>query len=170
MQSELLEVLDEDAALGLDDRFGEPGGAGGVQHPQRVVEGDLLEDGFGVRGGECGPFEGAFGGGGAEQRDVDDGAQGGEFAAQFGDRLGAVVFLAAVAVAVDGEEDDGFDLLEPVEDAAGTEIRGARGPDTADGRGGEKRDDRLRNIGEVAADAVAGANPRARSSAAREPT
>ena len=88
---------------------------------------------------------------------MDDGAQGGQFAAQFGDRVGAVVFLAAVAVAVDGEQDDGFDLLEAVEDAAGAEVGGAGGPDAADGRGGEERDDGLRDVGEVAADAVAGA-------------
>lgn len=96
---------------------------------------------------------------GAQQRDVDDGPQGGQFAAQFGDRVGAVVYLAAVAVAVDGEEDDGFDLLEAVEDAAGAEVRGAGGPDAADGRGGEERHDRLRDVGEVTADAVAGADP-----------
>ena len=52
MQAELLEVLDEDAALGLDDGLRQAGGARGVEHPQRVVEGDLLEDGFGVRTGQ----------------------------------------------------------------------------------------------------------------------
>ena len=45
VQAELLEVLEQDAALGLDDGLGQAGGAGGVEHPQRVVEGDLLEDG-----------------------------------------------------------------------------------------------------------------------------
>lgn len=155
MQADLLEVFEQDAALGLDDGFGEAGRAGGVEHPQRVVEGDLLEDGFGVGFGEGGPFDGAFGGVGAEQRDVDDCAQGGQFTAQFGDGVRAVVLLAAVAVAVDGEQDDGFDLLEAVEDAAGAEVGGAGGPDAADGRGGEEGDDRLRDVGEVAADAVA---------------
>ncbi|CAM5322689.1 hypothetical protein SCALM49S_08744 [Streptomyces californicus] len=121
-----------------------------------MVEGDLFEDRFGVGGGEGGPGEGAFGGVGAEQRDVDDGAQGGQVAAEFGDGLRAVVLLAAVAVAVDGEEDDGFDLLEAVEDAAGAEVGGAGGPDGADGGGGEEGDDGLRDVGEVAAHAVAG--------------
>lgn len=156
MEADLLEVFEQDAALGLDDGLGEAGGAGGVQHPQRMSEGDLLEDGFGVRRREGGPVEGAFRGVGAQQRDVDDGAQGGEFAAQLGDGVGAVVFLAAVAVAVDGEQDDGFHLLEAVEDAAGAEVGGAGGPDGSDGGGGEEGDDRLRDVGEVAADTVAG--------------
>ena len=82
----------------------------------------------------------------------------GSSAAEFGDGVAAVVFLAAVAVAVDGEQDDGFDLLEAVQDAAGAEVGGAGGPDAADGGGGEEGDDGLRDVGEVAADAVAGAD------------
>ena len=85
---------------------------------------------------------------------MDDGAQGGQFAAQFGDGVAAVVLLAAVAVAVDGEQHDGFDLLEAVEDTAGAEVGGAGRPDAADGRGGEEGDDGLRDVREVAADAV----------------
>lgn len=154
MQADLLEVFQQDAALGLDDRLGESGRAGGVEHPQRVVEGDLFENGLGVRGCEGGPFEGTFRGLGSQQRDVDDGAQSGEFAAKLRDRVGAVVFLAAVAVAVDGEKDDGFDLLEAVEDTAGAEVGGAGGPDAADGRGGEEGDNGLGDVGEVGADTV----------------
>ena len=88
---------------------------------------------------------------------MDDGAQGGQFAAQFGDRVAAVVLLAAVAVAVDGEQDDRFDLLEAVEDAAGAEVGGAGRPDAAHRRCGEEGDDGLRDVREVAADAVSGA-------------
>ena len=69
----------------------------------------------------------------------------------------AVVLLAAVAVAVDGEQDDRLDLLEAVEDAAGAEVGGAGGPDGADGRRGEQRGDGLRDVGQIAADPVAGA-------------
>ncbi|CAM5535339.1 hypothetical protein SGRIM128S_00048 [Streptomyces griseomycini] len=156
VQAELLEVLDEDAALGLDDRLGQSGGTGGVEHPQRVVEGHLLEDRFRVRGGEGRPVQCALGGVGAEQGDVHDGAQGGQFAAQFGDDVAAVVLLAAVAVTVDGEQDDRFDLLEAVEDAAGAEIGRAGGPHAAHGRGGEEGDDGLRDVREVAADSVSG--------------
>lgn len=158
VQAELFEVFEEDAALGLDDRLGQSGGARGVQDPQGVLEGDLLELGFRVGGRQGRPVQGALGGVRAEQRDVYEGAQGGQFAAEFGDRLPAVVLLAAVAVAVDGEQDDGFDLLEAVQDAAGAEVGGAGGPHGADGRGGEEGDGGLRDVGQVAADAVAGAH------------
>lgn len=126
-----------------------------------MVEGDLFVDGFGAGGGQVGPFQCALWCGGAEQGDVDDGAEGGQFGAQLGDGLGAVVFLAAVAVAVDGEQDDGFDLLEAVEDAAGAEVGGAGGPHSADGGGGQEGDGGLRDVGKVAADAVAGADAEA---------
>ena len=102
MQAELFEVLDQDAALGLDDGLGEAGRAGGVEHPQGVFERDLFEGRVHVGGGQGGPFQGALGRLGAKQRDVYDGAQGGQFAAEFGDDVAAIVFLAAVAVAVDG--------------------------------------------------------------------
>ncbi len=68
------------------------------------------------------------------------------------------MLLAAVPVAVDGEQDDGFDLLEAVQDAAGSEVGGAGGPDGADGGRGEEGDDGLRDVGQVAADAVSGAD------------
>lgn len=159
MEPGLLQVLQQDAALGLDDRLGQAGGAGGVQHPQRVVEGDLLVDRFPVAGDQGVPLQRALGGGGAQQRDVDDGAQRGQFGAQFRHDRGAVVLLAAVAVAVDGEQDDRLDLLETVEDAAGAEVGGAGGPHAADRGGGQQGDDRLRDVGQVAADPVAGADP-----------
>ncbi len=157
MQAELLEVFEQDAALGLDDRLGQAGRTGGVEHPEGVVEGDRLEDGPGVRGGERGPVEGAVGRGCAEERDVDDGAQGGELRTELGDGLAAVVLLAAVAVPVHGEQDDGLDLLEAVEDAAGAEVGRAGRPHAADRGGGEEGHGRLGDVGEVAADAVAGA-------------
>lgn len=89
---------------------------------------------------------------------MDDGAQGGQVTAQFGDDLAAVVLLAAVAVAVDGEQHDGFDLLEAVQDAAGAEVGGAGGPHGADGGRGQQGDDGLRDVGQVAADPVARAD------------
>lgn len=154
MQADLLEVLQQDAALRLDDGLGQAGRAGGVQDPQRVVEGDLLEDGLDVRRRDRRPVESALGGLGAEQRDVDHRAQGGELAAQLGDGVGTVVLLAAVAVAVHREQDDRLDLLEAVEDAAGAEVGGAGCPDSADRRGGEQRGDGLRDVGQIAADPV----------------
>ncbi len=155
VQAELFEVLDEDAALGLDDGLGQAGGAGGVEHPQGVVEGQVLEDGFRVGCRQRFPLQRALGGLAAEERDMDHRAESGQFAAEFGDRFPAVVLLAAVAVAVDGEQHDGLDLLEAVQDAAGAEVGGAGGPDPADGGGGEEGDDGLGDVREVAADAVA---------------
>jgi hypothetical protein len=43
VEVELLEVLEQDPALPVDDRLRQAGGAGRVEHPQRVVEGDALE-------------------------------------------------------------------------------------------------------------------------------
>jgi len=77
VQAELFEVLDQDAALGLDDRLGQTGRARGVEHPEGVVEGDLLEDRFHVRAGQGGPVQGICRGLGAEKGNVDHGTQGG---------------------------------------------------------------------------------------------
>ena len=40
MQGKRLQVLDDDAAVTVHDALRQAGGAGGVQHPQRVVERD----------------------------------------------------------------------------------------------------------------------------------
>ena len=77
---------------------------------------------------------------------------------QPGDDLAAVEVLAAVAVAVDREQDLGLDLGEAVDDAAGAEVRRAARPDRADARRREEGDDRLGDVGQVGGDAVAGAD------------
>ena len=51
VEVELLQVLEQDPALALDDRLRQPGGAGGVEDPERVVEGDALEAQLGARAG-----------------------------------------------------------------------------------------------------------------------
>ena len=43
VQVELLQLLEQDAAVALDDRLRQAGGARGVEDPERVVEGDALE-------------------------------------------------------------------------------------------------------------------------------
>ena len=43
VEVELLQMLEQDPALSLDDRLRQPGGAGGVEDPERVVEGDAVE-------------------------------------------------------------------------------------------------------------------------------
>ena len=66
--------------------------------------------------------------------------------------------LAAVAVAVGGEQHLGLDLAEAVEHAAHAEVGRARGPDRAERRRGEHRDDRLGAVRQDAGDAIAGAH------------
>ncbi len=43
VEGERLEVLEDDPAVPVHDRLGQPGGAGGVEHPQRMIERHLLE-------------------------------------------------------------------------------------------------------------------------------
>ena len=43
VEVELLQVLEQDPAVALDDRLRQPGGARGVEDPERVVEGHALE-------------------------------------------------------------------------------------------------------------------------------
>ena len=51
VEVELLQVLEQDPAVALDDRFRQPGRARGVEDPERVVEGDPLEGELGARAG-----------------------------------------------------------------------------------------------------------------------
>ena len=66
----------------------------------------------------------------------------------------AVEDLAAVEVAVGGDQHLGRDLAEAVEHAARAEIRRARGPDRAEARRCQRRDDGLRHVRQVARDPV----------------
>src|SRR5207342_2266756 len=53
VEVELLQVLEQDAALRLDDRLRQAGRAGGVEDPERVIEGEALEGQLGaLAGGE----------------------------------------------------------------------------------------------------------------------
>ena len=66
-----------------------------------------------------------------------------------------VEVLAAVAIAVDGEQHLRFDLRETVDDAAGAELRRRARPDGADRGYGQKGDQRLGDIGHVGNDPIA---------------
>ncbi len=161
VEVELLQVLEQDAALALDDRLGQAGGAGGVEDPERVVEGDALEAQLGALAGgqQLLPAHRAAQGGevglGIEVGEDDGVLEARHLRLEAGDRLAAVEVLAAVAVAVDGEEDPGLDLGEAVDDAGGAEVGRAAGPDRADARRGEEGDDRLGDVRHVGDDAVA---------------
>src|SRR5258706_513112 len=70
-----------------------------------------------------------------EVGDLDDRLQRGQRRADGRDLLAAVDGLVAVAVAVDGDQDLGLDLLPAVDDRAGAELRCATGEDGAQAGG-----------------------------------
>ena len=72
---------------------------------------------------------------------------------------GAGELLAAVPVAVAGDEHLRLDLGEPVDHAARAEIRRARRPDRAQARGGEQADDRLGHVRQQRRHPVATTDP-----------
>ncbi len=168
----VLELLQQDPAVALHDRLRQARRAGAVEDPQRVVERDRREGqrrrvGVG-RAERRGAGPGVEGDGVAELRQVglrvelaqhDGPPQRRQPPLQLGQHRQPVERLAAVLVAVDGEQQGGLDLREAVGDAAGAEVgRGAR-PDRADRGAGEQRRDRLRHVRDVGDDAVAGADP-----------
>ncbi len=77
---------------------------------------------------------------GVEVGDEDGVLEGRHLGLESRDDVHAVERLAAVRVAVDGEEDLGLDLGEAVDDRAGAEVGRAGRPDGADRGGGEKAD------------------------------
>ena len=148
VQVELLEVLEQDPALALDDRLRQPGRAGGVQDPQRVVERDALEGQLRVLAEEA-----VLPAAAVEVAERDELAA--DLAVDARDGLRAVEVLAVVAVAVDGQEHLRLDLREAVDHAARAEVGRAARPDGADRGGGEERRDRLGDVRHVGRHAVA---------------
>ena len=160
-EAERLEVLEDDPAVGLDDRLRGPGGARRVQDPQRVVEreGDRVE--LGRLGRELVPPE--------RTReawsfpwDRDHRAQ--PAPQRVGERarlVGEAEVLPAIAVAVGDDEDRRVDLPEPVDHAGDPELRGAGGPHRADAGGTEKGRNCDRAIGEHRRHPVAGTDAEA---------
>ena len=149
-----LQVLKQRAAGAVDDALRFAGGAGGVHHVQRVVEGqaDEIEGRFGMLAA-C-PRDGVLDV--AEQghpQEVLDGAD----CVLYGVRPFADVEpLATVVVAVAGDQHLGLDLAEPVERPLDTEVGRARGPDRAQACRREHGDNRLGNVGQPAGNAVPG--------------
>ena len=143
--------------MAVDDRLRLAGGARGEQHAQRVRERDRLEReisrfreqlGPGRRVGQCVRAVG-------DVHDVLDGRQPG---ADLGDLLAAVDVLGAVAVAGDGQQHLRLDLPEPVDHAAGAELRGAARPDRAQAGGGQERHQGLGDVRQVGHHPVAPAD------------
>lgn len=159
VQGEHLQVFQQDAAVAVHDRLGQPGGARGVENVQRVVERHRRERQRLVgRRGQLGPAQRAV----LRRRlrvEVGD-ADGVPQRRQGGpDRcdLGAPVHrLVAVAVAVHGDQHCRLDLLPPVGDAAGAELGRAGREDRAQAGGGQQEDVRLGNVGGVRRHPVTG--------------
>ena len=77
--------------------------------------------------------------------------------------------LAAVGVAVDGDEHLRLDLGEAVDQAPRPEVRRAAGPDRPEARAGEQRDDRLGDIRDDGHDPVAATDPEPPEAGRRRP-
>ena len=144
--------------MAVHDRLRQAGRARREEDAERMREGQGLElerlalreervPGDGVRKGIVRA---------ARVRDVDDGFEAGQTVADLGHLLAAIDRLVSVAVSGDCEQDLGLQLAEPVKDAADAELRRARGPDRPQARGGDEGDERLRDVGQVGDDAVAG--------------
>ncbi len=155
----LLDLLDQDAAVALDDRLGQARGARGVEDPQGVVEGHLLKarargGALGVRVEQLLPGDRSRAHGCRLCRRVQVGQQDGlldgwELGQDSGGDSGAIEVLAAMAVAVDGQQDLGLDLGEAVDDAAGAELGGGARPDRAEAGGRQEGDQGLGDVGHV---------------------
>jgi len=147
-----LEMLEHDPAVPVDDRLGQAGRAGAVEHPQRVVEGNALERErlVGRREGVV-PVPAC----GVEVAEPDDALHRRQRGLELGDHVVAPEALAPVAVAVDRQQHLGLDLGEAVDDGARPEVRGAARPGRTQARHGEEGGDRLGHVREVADDAIA---------------
>ena len=152
--------------------LGRPGRARAVEHPQRVVERDLLEGQRLVVGRRAPPASRCRRG----SRSARPARR--SRSAMPRDDLAAVVVAPAVAVAVDREQHLGLDLREAVDDRARAELGRRARPHRADRGGGQEGRDRLGDVGHVGGDAVARADAQcaagrrrcARSARAARPT
>ena len=154
VQVQRLQVLEQDAALPLDDRLRQAGRPRRVEHPERVVERQPL-GGQRSRLQELVPVALA-----AEVRQHERPLERRDLPLQLGDDLAPVEILAAVAVAVDREQHLRADLGEAVDHAAHAEVGRAARPDRADRRAGQERGGRLGDVRHVGDHPVAALDAR----------
>ena len=154
----VLQVLDEDAAVTVDDRLRQPGRPRREQDAQRMVERQSVELQRRRLGEQVAPRERirkrvvrA-----ADVRDVDDVADRRQLRTDLRHLLPPVDVPVSPDVAGRREQQRGLELAEPVDDAAHAELERTRRPDRAEARGGEERDERLRDVRHERDDAVAG--------------
>jgi hypothetical protein len=128
VEAVLLDVLEQGASGAVDDRLGLAGRAGGVKDVERVRERELREGerrrvGLFVVGVWHRIADGTDVRLGLDERHHDGAAQPGQGTRDLRNLIADVDPFAGVAVAVDGDEDLGLDLAEPVEHAVDAEIR-----------------------------------------------
>ncbi len=152
----VLELLEQDPAVALHDRLGQPRRARRVQHPQGMVERDLLEGQLGVVAEEL--LEGDH----ALQRllaQQHGGVQRRHLRHQPGHDLPAVEPPPAVAVATRRQQHLGLDLREPIHHAARPEVRRARRPHRPQRRRRQHARDRLHAVGQIGHDTITRPDP-----------
>ncbi len=145
-----LHLLEQDPALAVDDRLGQPGRARAVEHPDRVPERHLGELELGA-----GPEEPIRP---ARARQIAERHHALERRDRPGDLLddlAAVEVAAPVAVAVDRQQHLRLDLGKAVDHAPGAELGRRRGPDRPERRAGEHRGHGLGDVRHVRRHAVA---------------
>ena len=156
-EPEVLAVLDQLAAVAVDDRLRKPGGARGEQDVQRMVERDRVELERSAFGGQVLPGD-RVRDLRLPERDPDHVLDRRDPASDRLDLGPAVDVAVTEAVAADREQHPRLDLREPVDDAAGAELGRAGGPDRSQARGGDEADQRLRDIRQVRHNPVTGAH------------
>ncbi len=169
----LADVLQQRAAGRVHDALGHAGRAGGEQHVQRMRERQALERERGRRARLHGIGPGLRAGalvdqagievlhhvrGAAEIGHHDDRAQRRQLGDDLAELVGDVEGLAAVVVAVAGDQHLGLDLAEAVEHALDAEIGRAGRPHRTDRSGGEHADDALGHVGHDGGHPVADAH------------
>ncbi len=159
MEGHQLELLDDDAAMAMHDRLGHAGGAGRIDDPQRMVERHRLDRQRHVVRQHLLPGMGAHAGGrrriAADLWNEHEIGQRGEGGDQVCHHRGAVVDLAAIAVAIDCYQHLGPDLAEAVDHRHLAHVRRAARPDRTQAGGGQEGDDGGGDIRQVAGNAVA---------------
>ena len=159
MQPQFLGMLQGDAANAVNNAFGRAGGAAGIEDIERVVEPDPHE--IGKRRVTFGLFEQAWLRQPGQVRcrvQIGDDQRVGDrrhaFCQLANDRQ-PVEALAAIKIAVAGDQQLRLDLAETVAGAADAEIRRTAREDGADSRCGQHRNHRFGNVRDVGGDTVA---------------
>ena len=159
MKGAELDLLDDDAAVRMHDGFRQPRGARGIHHPQRMIEGYMLDlqrriaFGRGCPGhaaGELGSIDRRI-----EARQQHHVIDTGQFREQLMDQRAAVVRLAAEMVAVDCDQHLRRDLAETVEYRDPPHVGRAGRPDGAQAGDRKEGHGGFRDVRQIGHHAVA---------------